>query len=141
MTSFFFVHGLGGHAFSSWAEQPNSSSDMVMWPRDLLPTFLLNKEYNGRYSTLGYKANPLLSNGLLRRPFWKAPAPHPPGTTITSAAENLLSILRENKTMVSAAFAKYHFQSRIGSDGRHYHSGYSTDVSQAKSTSNLLCLP
>ncbi|KAH0562873.1 hypothetical protein GP486_002523 [Trichoglossum hirsutum] len=51
---FLFIHGLGGHAFNSWTPGKKSST---MWPRDLLPVSLREKNLNGRFSIVGYKSS------------------------------------------------------------------------------------
>jgi hypothetical protein len=89
--SFFFVHDLGGHAFKSWTSGIDSPDDLTMWPRDLLPQSLLKKGYSGRYSTIGYKASELSGSASAL-------------TTINSAAEDLLAVLRDGTLPVSDIF-------------------------------------
>lgn len=59
-----------------------------MWPRDLLPQSLLEKGYSGRYSTVGYKASGRREGASAL-------------TTINSAAEDLLAVLRDGMLPVS----------------------------------------
>ena len=81
---FYFVHGLGGHAFDSWAsfDKGIGHKSVKMWPRDLLPPKLKAKGLHGRYSILGYNANVAGNAG---------------NTTITSAAIELLYRLRNDR--------------------------------------------
>ncbi|KAH0556608.1 hypothetical protein GP486_005557 [Trichoglossum hirsutum] len=80
----YFVHGLGGHAFDSWAfvKKNQSHESMKMWPRDLLPNRFLPDGPRGRFSTIGYNANVVVQGG---------------NTTIASAARNLLYELRNDR--------------------------------------------
>ena len=49
---YYFLHGLGGHAFETFAEplKKKKHAEQKMWARDLLPE-------SGRFSTIGYNAN------------------------------------------------------------------------------------
>ncbi|KAI9714109.1 MAG: hypothetical protein M1828_001231 [Chrysothrix sp. TS-e1954] len=79
---FVFLHGLGGHAFHTWALKKGGSSNVVMWPRDLLPEYLLEeRKLSGRYWVLGYNASPSDRGSAL--------------TTIEGAARNLINLLNE----------------------------------------------
>ncbi|MCJ1436336.1 hypothetical protein MMC27_005714 [Xylographa pallens] len=74
---FYFLHGLGGHAFETFAEplKKNKHAEQKMWARDLLPERFSKAGLHGRFSTLGYNANVLSGAG---------------STTIDSAARDLL---------------------------------------------------
>jgi hypothetical protein len=80
----FFVHGLGGHAFSTWAYSAKDSDKCTMWPRDFLPTTVKNRGWRGRYSIIGYDAAILGSS------------------SITSAAQQLLALLIAERSQVGA---------------------------------------
>jgi hypothetical protein len=55
--SVYFVHGLGGSAFNSFASKPRDHKKVRMWPRDFLPDVLdLPTLGKGRYLTFGYPA-------------------------------------------------------------------------------------
>ena len=63
-------------------------SNVVMWPRDLLPDYLLDeRNLSGRYWVLGYNASPSDRASAL--------------TTIEGAARNLISLLNEYREQVS----------------------------------------
>ncbi|MCJ1383089.1 hypothetical protein MMC17_006202 [Xylographa soralifera] len=74
---FYFLHGLGGHAFETFAEplKKNKHAEQKMWARDLLPERFRKANLHGRFSTLGYNANVASGAG---------------STTIDSAARDLL---------------------------------------------------
>ena len=80
--SLYFVHGVGGDAFSSWV----SESTAHMWPRDSFPEHCLNLGVRGRFSALGYDAK-VLDGGEPK--------------TIQTAAESILSYIRADRPQVS----------------------------------------
>src|SRR5256885_2215566 len=82
LNSFYFIHGLGGHAINTWTHTSRRLESPIMWPRDLLPASLKNQGFFGRFSTIGYKANPLEQ------------------ATITSSAKRLLDSLIEERSPV-----------------------------------------
>ena len=88
--SFYFIHGLGGHAFTSWASEMQNSdpSTVKVWPRDFLPAAFERNDLRARFVTLGYNAN------VIRR----ADATG----TLRSFAENLLSHLLADRPKVRA---------------------------------------
>ncbi|KAI9764705.1 MAG: hypothetical protein M1840_008097 [Geoglossum simile] len=51
----YFVHGLGGDVFSSWANESTGH----MWTRDSFPLQCINLGVRGRFSMLGYDAKVL----------------------------------------------------------------------------------
>ncbi|KAF2474401.1 uncharacterized protein BDR25DRAFT_340886 [Lindgomyces ingoldianus] len=74
---FCFVHGLGGHAFQSWAansQQPDQPPRM--WPRDFLPARFHHEGIKARILTYGHRANTVVNAD--------------PQATISTAAEQLL---------------------------------------------------
>ena len=89
--SLYFVHGLGGHAFDTWASpisKKSSHASLKMWPRDLLPQRFEESGLRGRFSTLGYNANVFRNTS---------------NTTIESAAIELLYHLRNDRPEVSSS--------------------------------------
>ncbi|MCJ1387490.1 hypothetical protein MMC18_000333 [Xylographa bjoerkii] len=74
---YYFLHGLGGHAFETFAApiKKNKHAEQKMWARDLLPERFKKAGLHGRFSTLGYNANVASGAG---------------STTIDSAATDLL---------------------------------------------------
>ncbi|MCJ1399803.1 hypothetical protein MMC11_003006 [Xylographa trunciseda] len=74
---YYFLHGLGGHAFETFASpiKKNKHAEQKMWARDLLPEKFKKAGLHGRFSTLGYNANVASGAGT---------------TTIDSAAKDLL---------------------------------------------------
>ncbi|RDL35947.1 uncharacterized protein BP5553_06559 [Venustampulla echinocandica] len=74
----YFVHGVGGDAFSSWVCDASGH----MWPRDSLPEQCLNLGVRGRFSTLGYDAK-VLDGGQLK--------------TIHHAAESILKYIAADR--------------------------------------------
>lgn len=88
LNSFYFIHGLGGHAFTSWASemQNNDPSTVKLWPRDFLPAAFERNGLRARFVTLGYNAN------IIHRVDATA--------TLRSFAENLLSHLLADRPKV-----------------------------------------
>ncbi|KAK3330784.1 hypothetical protein B0H66DRAFT_74682 [Apodospora peruviana] len=86
----YFIHGLGGHAFRSWATDKGFPQ---MWPRDFLPNDVRERPLDpknpngprlaGRFSTIGYRASTVNT--------WSAT------TTIDRAAENLLGAIATDR--------------------------------------------
>lgn len=83
------MHGLGGHAFKTWASDVRNSNieSLKAWPRDFLPDRLFAEEIQARIYTLGFNAN-LMKNAA-------------PDATISSAAEDLLGSLYGERHAVS----------------------------------------
>ncbi|KAB8616651.1 hypothetical protein FH972_025986 [Carpinus fangiana] len=52
----FFIHGLNGHAYNTFASSSVSSDDFL-WARDLLPKDMSQRSQHGRYLTFGYDAS------------------------------------------------------------------------------------
>ncbi|KAL2047637.1 hypothetical protein N7G274_000679 [Stereocaulon virgatum] len=77
----YLVHGLGGHAFNTWASdvRDDNIETLRAWPRDFLPKRLSDENINARVYTLGYNAN-MIRNAA-------------PDATVNSAAEDLLASL------------------------------------------------
>ena len=88
ITSVYFVHGLGGHAFKTWSSdvQGDSLLSLKAWPRDFLPKRLTRERVNARVYSIGYNANVI-----------KKAAPN---ATIITAAEDLLMRLRSDRGRV-----------------------------------------
>ncbi|KAH8665220.1 hypothetical protein BGZ60DRAFT_516466 [Tricladium varicosporioides] len=76
----YFVHGVGGDAFSSWVCDATGH----MWPRDSLPEQCLNLGVRGRFSTLGYDAK-VLDGGQPK--------------TIRNAAESILKYIAADRPL------------------------------------------
>ncbi|KAK3172014.1 hypothetical protein OEA41_004098 [Lepraria neglecta] len=77
----YLVHGIGGHAFNTWASdvRDDNIETLRAWPRDFLPKRLSDENINARVYTLGYNAN-MIRNAA-------------PDATVNSAAEDLLASL------------------------------------------------
>ena len=56
LSSVYFVHGLGGHAYNSFRHKAKSHRKSNMWARDTLPHSLDRPGKRGRYLTFGYPA-------------------------------------------------------------------------------------
>ena len=85
VASYYFVHGLGGHAFETFAapiQKKHKHKEQKMWARDLLPEKFAKAGLQGRFSTLGYNANIVGGAGT---------------TTIESAAKDLLYQLQHDR--------------------------------------------
>ena len=54
--SFYFVHGLTGHAYNTFTARLDQGGTTCTWPRDLLPEYMENKGRVGRFSTFGYES-------------------------------------------------------------------------------------
>lgn len=88
LCSVYFVHGLGGHAFRTWCSDADGDITKVnAWPRDLLPKAFLRENINAQIFTLGYNASPAKRTA--------------PNATIQSTAEDLLTQLMEDRSIVS----------------------------------------
>ena len=85
-TSFYFVHGLGGHAYKTFHAQSNDNKAGCMWPRDLLPESLALAGYFARYSTFGYNASLAKEEGE--------------ETTLPVVAEELLNDIADSRPRV-----------------------------------------
>lgn len=81
--SVYFVHGLGGSAFKSFASKSRDHKNIKMWARDFLPDTLDDHSLgNGRYMTFGYPAPIIDSDRIVQ--------------SIKDTAQNLLrEIVRE----------------------------------------------
>jgi hypothetical protein len=79
--SLYFVHGLGGDVFSSWANESTGH----MWTRDSFPEQCINLGVRGRFSMLGYDAKVLDKKSK----------------NIQSAAEEILNHVRADRPRVS----------------------------------------
>lgn len=97
--SVYNIHGLGGHAFETWAcdiDNKNPAS-IKAWPRDFLPHQFKKHGLKARFATIGYNANVVRNVDVTG--------------TIRSAAENLLSQLIADRPEVSLEYvvvAKYY---------------------------------
>lgn len=55
--SVYFVHGINGHAYSTFASRATDPRHSCLWPKDILPEALERAGYFGRYLTFGYDAD------------------------------------------------------------------------------------
>ena len=81
ITSVYLLHGLGGHAFNSWATDPinRDPSTVKCWPRDFLPEAFDSAGLSAKVSTIGYNADVVRNVDVT--------------ATIKTAAEDLMSRL------------------------------------------------
>ena len=86
MTSFYFVHGLGGHPYKTFHARSSENKPGCMWPQELLPEYLARAGYFARFSTVGYNASLAKEEGE--------------ETTITVAAEELLNDIAQSRPTV-----------------------------------------
>lgn len=90
--SIYNIHGLGGHAFESWAcdiDDGNPAS-IKAWPRDFLPEKFKNRGLKARFATIGYNANVVRNVDVTG--------------SIRSTAEELLSRLIAERPKVSVEY-------------------------------------
>jgi len=102
----YFVHGVGGDAFSSWVCDATGH----MWPRDSLPEQCLNLGVRGRFSTLGYDAK-VLDGGQPK--------------TIHHAAESILKYIAADRPLVSILRTIIRPQKLLTYHSRDVHDPYS----------------
>ena len=90
--SVYNIHGLGGHAFESWACDIDDKNPATIkaWPRDFLPQQFKKHGLKARFATIGYNANVVGNVDVTG--------------TIRSAAENLLSQLIADRPKVSLEY-------------------------------------
>lgn len=90
--SVYNIHGLGGHAFDTWAcdIEGKDPATIKAWPRDFLPQQFQKQGLKARFATIGYNANVVGNVDVTG--------------TIRSAAENLLSQLIAERPEASVEY-------------------------------------
>jgi hypothetical protein len=85
--SVYFVHGLGGSAFKTFASKSSDHKKVKMWARDFLPDVLDHSTLGkGRYLTFGYPAPIIDSNRITE--------------SIKDTAQNLLRAIMQERGIV-----------------------------------------